>query len=60
MKNEASSMTGIEFIAAERQRQIEEEGWSIERDCNNHPSGELVMAAMCYACPPQEKKAGVP
>lgn len=53
-------MTGIEFIAAERQRQIEEEGWSIERDCNEHSSGELVMAAMCYACPPQEKNSGGP
>lgn len=44
-------MTGIEVIAAERQRQIEEEGWSIEHDCIEHPYEELAKAAACYALP---------
>lgn len=41
-------MTGIESIAAERQRQITKEGWSSEHD-GNHGSGEIAGAAACYA-----------
>lgn len=41
-------MTGIELIAAERQRQIEQEGWTDEHD-DAHPAGELALAGMCYA-----------
>ena len=41
-------MTGAERIAAERQRQIEVEGWSPEHDAE-HPFGDLTMAAVCYA-----------
>ena len=40
--------TGIELIAAERKRQIEVEGWTPEHD-DGHSSGELAMAAACYA-----------
>lgn len=43
-------MTGVELIAAERQRQITEEGWTPEHD-DGHDSGELAMAAACYAAP---------
>ena len=41
-------MTGSELIAAERQRQIEVEGWSPEHD-DEHTSGELAFAAATYA-----------
>lgn len=39
--------SGIELIAAERQRQIEKEGWSAEHDAT-HVKGELAKAAGCY------------
>lgn len=44
--------TGVELIAEERQRQIEVEGWTAEHD-SRHKSGDLEVAAMCYACPPK-------
>lgn len=40
--------TGIELIAAERQRQIEKEGWTHDHD-EEHKMGELTEAAKCYA-----------
>lgn len=40
--------TGVEAIAAERQRQIDQEGWSIAHD-NAHTDGSLAQAAACYA-----------
>ena len=40
--------TGIELIAAERNRQIEEEGWTAEHD-DNHERMDLVYAAIAYA-----------
>jgi len=42
--------TGIELIAEERQRQIDEEGWTLEHD-SFHSKGELAAAASCYAYP---------
>lgn len=41
-------MNGIESIAAERQRQIDEEGWTLEHD-DEHEAGELAKVASCYA-----------
>lgn len=41
-------MTGAERIAAERQRQVEQECWSPEHDAE-HLAGELALAAGCYA-----------
>ena len=38
----------LEDIAAERQRQIEAEGWTPEHD-DSHADGELAAAASCYA-----------
>lgn len=38
----------IREIAAERQRQIDREGWDQEHD-NEHPAGSLAGAGMCYA-----------
>jgi hypothetical protein len=39
--------TGAEMIAAERQRQIEAEGWTPEHD-DQHTQGEMAQAAACY------------
>ncbi len=36
-------------VANERLRQIHVEGWSIERDVEQHDEGQLVTAALCYA-----------
>lgn len=41
-------MNGIELIAAERQRQIEQEGWTPEHD-DAHLSGDLALAGIAYA-----------
>lgn len=43
-----SMKTGIELIAAERERQITAEGWSAEHD-DVHDTGELLDAGVCYA-----------
>lgn len=43
-------MTGAELIAAERQRQVEAEGWTPEHD-DGHDGEELALAAACYAMP---------
>ncbi|MDD5484219.1 MAG: hypothetical protein PHP98_11320 [Kiritimatiellae bacterium] len=50
--NSAASImkTGIELIAEERKRQVEEEGWKAEHDAA-HIGGELARAAACYALP---------
>lgn len=40
--------TGVELIAAERQRQIEREGWTAAHD-DGHNLGELSQAAAAYA-----------
>lgn len=42
--------TGVERIAAERKRQVTEEGWTPEHDAE-HVRGELACAAACYAMP---------
>lgn len=41
-------MSAIDEIAAERQRQIEGEGWSLSHD-DAHSEGEMADAAACYA-----------
>ena len=41
-------MSAIDDIAAERARQISEEGWSPQHD-DEHSHGEMAMAAACYA-----------
>ncbi len=40
--------TGVELIAAERQRQMTAEGWTHEHD-DEHDDGSLATAAACYA-----------
>ena len=49
-------VSGIERIAAERQRQIELEGWTPEHD-DQHDSGELAQAACVYATDPATRAA---
>jgi hypothetical protein len=43
--------TALELIAEERQRQINEEGWTREHD-SVHAGGDLSLAAACYAAHP--------
>lgn len=40
--------TGAELIAAERKRQINEEGWTPDRDAEVHNQGQLGRAAENY------------
>lgn len=40
--------TGIAMIERERNRQIEQEGWSAKHD-DSHKNAELLWAAICYA-----------
>jgi hypothetical protein len=42
---------GVVLIAAERQRQVTEEGWTVGHD-DVHGGEELAQAAACYALPP--------
>lgn len=42
--------TGIELIAEERNRQIEEEGFDSKHDAG-YTQGQLGIAAACYAIP---------
>jgi hypothetical protein len=42
--------TGAELIAAERERQMSEEGWTPDHD-DKHGNGSLAVAAACYAMP---------
>lgn len=41
---------GVRIIEYERNRQINEEGWTDNHD-NEYKKGELALAAMCYAAP---------
>jgi len=43
-------MSAIKEIEAERRRQIEVEGWSVEHD-DKYRHDELATAAACYAAP---------
>jgi hypothetical protein len=47
--------TGAERIAAERQRQIEKEGWTAEHD-DEHYGSQLARAAACYALPDELRR----
>jgi hypothetical protein len=54
METRTREASGVELIAAERQRQIDEEGWTPEHD-NGHYTGDLGRAAACYAMPPASR-----
>lgn len=52
--------TGIEYIAAERQRQIDKEGYSAAHD-DFHGCGELTDAAIVYAdCASSQVRGATP
>jgi hypothetical protein len=51
-------MNGIERIAAERKRQIEEEGWTPKHD-DLWKNGELADAAACYALSKEDRDLDV-
>lgn len=48
VKQELSTMTAIDEIAAERERQKSVEGWTLEHD-DEHADGSLADVAACYA-----------
>ncbi len=50
-------MTGAERIAAERQRQVDSEGWTAEHD-DEHLGGIMAQAAACYAVATVPRYAG--
>lgn len=54
-------MTGIELIAAERERQIKVEGYTADRD-KHYTYNELARAGATYALPAQERlfRSGIP
>lgn len=43
-------LSGVELIAAERRRQVDEEGWTTNHD-DQHDQQQLAWAAACYAAP---------
>jgi hypothetical protein len=51
-------MTGIELIAAERKRQIEEEGWN-DSFVDSCMMNELSDAAVCYALSKKDRDLDV-
>lgn len=51
---DAPATSGAERIAAERRRQIEEEGWDANHDDNTHGDYALAAAGACYALYPDE------
>jgi hypothetical protein len=46
-------------VLAERRRQREQEGWTLDHD-DVHEGGELAEAAMCYADPAAHCQLGIP
>lgn len=54
-----NKLTGAELIAQERQRQIEQEGFSAEHD-RGHIDFELARAAMAYADPRRRLEKKIP
>jgi hypothetical protein len=57
-RERGASTSGIELIAAERQRQIDAEGWSPEHD-DGHTNGEMAFSAAAYALWDTDKRVAV-
>jgi len=55
MSNEKKKLSGIEAVALERQRQIEQKGFTTEHDML-HMDDQLVYGAICYAYPPKNRR----
>ena len=56
--SEQVELTSIQLIETERLRQIIEEGYDSDHD-DHHTSGELAMAACCYAMPERLYRKGI-
>jgi hypothetical protein len=54
----AAREDGAKLIAAERQRQIDVEGWTPAHDAA-HNAGDLARAAACYALPATWRSANI-
>lgn len=54
MTENTTRADGASLIAAERQRQIDAEGWTPEHDAK-HDTAALALAAACYALPESER-----
>ena len=55
--------TGIDRIAAERDRQVQVELYSIDDDYDNNKDDQLALAAACYAIPAHRRvftEKGIP
>ena len=50
-----AAITGIDLMAAERRRQVADEGYTPEHDAE-HADGALALAAACYATPVAYRK----
>lgn len=50
LDDDRGELDGVALIAAERRRQIDEEGWTPDHD-DTHANGELALAGACYAIP---------
>jgi hypothetical protein len=50
--------TGVELIAAERQRQIDKEDWTPAHD-DQHICEQMALAAACYALPHETRQREV-
>ncbi len=48
--------TGIELIAEERQRQLDEEGYTFEHDIYEHYAEDLSVVASLYALPEKQRQ----
>lgn len=48
-------VSGVELVAAERQRQIDQEGYRELHD-DSHDLGQMANAAACYAMDPEDRE----
>ena len=55
LSERASMSTGIELIAAERERQVTQEGWTADHDAE-HTHDELANAAACYSMSEDQRR----
>ena len=56
MSSDKIKKTGVELIAEERRRQIEDLGYSVESDEEDNKFNQLALAAACYALPPSDRR----
>ncbi|MEG6507206.1 hypothetical protein [Nitratidesulfovibrio sp. 1201_IL3209] len=59
MQSNDTPKNGAERIAAERLRQVVEEGWTPAHDAEHHSPEALELAAACYAMPPDARGSKV-